>query len=185
MDIIEKVKRFVESECKSPSSKYSYEPFCFHFIPVVQYAEELSKEYSGAREVVLLSAWLHDIGSIVYGRDKHHSTGAKIAEEKLTEFGYKAEQIQLVKRCILNHRGSIKNTPLSIEEQILIEADTMSAFDNIAGLFKAAFVYENLDQGQAREAVREKLRNKWEQLRFDSSKEIIKPKYEAAMLLLS
>ena len=60
----------------------------------------------------------------------------------------------------------------------------MSAFDNLSGIFKAAFVYENLTQDEAKESVKKKLENKWKQLHFEKSKQIIRPKYEAAMLLL-
>ena len=132
----------------------------------------------------MLLAWLHDIGSIIYGREDHQITGAKIAEEKLKEHQYPAEKMELVKKCILNHRGSQQNGRNSIEEQIIAEADVMSNFDNIAGIFKAAFVYENKTQGEAKDSVRQKLERKWKQLHFVHSKEIIKPKYEAAMLLL-
>jgi uncharacterized protein len=184
MDIIEEIKNFVERECKKPTSKYGDEPFTFHFVPVVKYAEKMADEFGGDKEVVLIAAWLHDIGSIVYGRKDHHITGAKIAEEKLKELGYPAEKIELVKKCILNHRGSQNNSSENIEEQIVAEADAMSSFENIAGIFKAAFMYENLNQGEAKESVRKKLENKWKQLHFESSKKIIKPKYEAAMLLL-
>ncbi|MCK9379239.1 MAG: HD domain-containing protein [Candidatus Moranbacteria bacterium] len=134
--------------------------------------------------VSVLRSELHDIGSIVYGRQNHHITSAKIAQKKLSELGYPAEKIELVKKCILNHRGSQKNLRESIEEKILAEADALSNFENIAGIFKAAFVYENLDQGQAKESVRKKLENKYKQLHFDTSKKMIKPKYEAVMLLL-
>jgi hypothetical protein len=61
----------------------------------------------------------------------------------------------------------------------------LSAFNNISGIFKAAFVYEHRDQAEARDSVREKLKNKWVQLHFDDSRKLIKPKFEAAMLLLS
>ena len=84
----------------------------------------------------------------------------------------------------MNHRGSQQNERKTIEEQIVVEADVMSNFDNISGIFQAAFVYENKNQGEARESVRKKLENKYNQLRFEDSKKIIKPKYEAAMLLL-
>jgi len=184
MDIVSKIKNFVEGECKKPSSKYGYEPFPFHFVSVVNYAEKLADQLGGNKEIILISAWLHDIGSIVYGRHDHHITSAKIAEEKLIEFNYPSEKIELVKKCILNHRGSQQNYRESIEEQILAEADVLSNFENIAGIFKAAFIYENLDQGQAKESVKNKLENKYKQLHFDVSKEIIKPKYEAVMLLL-
>lgn len=184
MDIVDEIRTFVEKECKKSSSKYGYEPFLFHFIPVVQYAEELVDELGGDKEVVLLAAWLHDIGSIIYGRHDHHITSAKIAEDKLNEFGYPVEKIEMVKKCIQNHRGSQPCIRKSLEEKIIAEADALSAFESIAGLFKAAFIYENLDQGTAKESVRKKLENKWAQLIFDKSKEIIRPKYEAIMLLL-
>lgn len=184
MDIVDEVKAFVEEECKKPSSRYGYEPFLFHFIPMTEYAGKLADELGGDKEVVLIAAWLHDIGSIVHGRKDHHITGAKIAEEKLKELQYPAEKIELVKKCILNHRGSQQNGRDSIEEQIIAEADAISNFDNIAGIFKAAFLYEDQTQGEAKDSVRQKLERKWEQLHFENSKELIKPKFEAAMLLL-
>ncbi len=183
-DIIVRVKNFVEQQCKKPESSYGYEPFIFHFIPVVEYAEKLAEELDGNREIILIAAWLHDIGSIIHGRKDHHLTGAKIAGEKLLEFGYPKDRIEKVKKCILNHRGSMNNIQESIEEKIISDADAMSHFENISGLFKASFIYENLTQKEAQDSVREKLENKWKRLNFEKSKDIIRPKYEAAMLLL-
>ncbi|MEA2065234.1 MAG: HD domain-containing protein [Patescibacteria group bacterium] len=184
MDIINEIKHFVENECKKPSSKYGYEPFPFHFVPMVNYAKKLADELGGDKEIILIAAWLHDIGSIIYGREDHHITSAKVAEEKLKELQYPAEKIELIKKCIFNHRGSQQNGRNSIEEQIIAEVDVLSNFDNIAGIFKAAFVYEDKTQGEAKDSVRQKLERKWKQLHFENSKKIIKPKYEAAILLL-
>jgi uncharacterized protein len=184
MDIVKKVRNFVKEESQKPGSKYGYEPFVFHFGPTVKYAEELAKKLGADREVVVIAAWLHDIGSVMKGRKDHHLTGAKIAEAKLKEFGYPPEKIELVKKCILNHRGSQKRKPGSLEEKIVADADALSNFDNIPGIFKAAFIYENLNQGQAKKSARKKLQNKWEQLNFESSRDIIRPKYEAAMTIL-
>lgn len=185
MDILKAVRDFVEEECKKPTSKYGYEPFPFHFVPMVQYALDLADELGGDKEVIEISGWLHDIGSIVEGRENHHITSAQIAKEKLKELGYKDDKkIELIQKCILGHRGSLENNRETLEEKIIAEADVMSNFDNISGIFKAAFVYEGMDQGQAQEAVRKKLENKYNQLHFKKSKELIKPKYEATMLLL-
>ncbi|MCR4322648.1 MAG: HD domain-containing protein [Candidatus Azambacteria bacterium] len=184
MNIVQGIKNFVESECKKPTSKYGYEPFPFHFAHVAIYAEKLADTVGGDKEVILIAAWMHDIGSIIYGREDHHITGADIAEKKLRELGYPEEKIALVKKCILNHRGSQQNSRESIEEQIVAEADVLSNFENIAGIFKAAFMYEGLDQGEAKDSVRKKLENKWSQLHFEESRHIIKPKFEAAMVLL-
>jgi len=184
MNIIEEVRNFVENECKKPTSKYGYEPFPHHFVPTVKYAEKLAERIPCDKEIVIIAAWLHDIGSIMRGRNDHHVTGAKIAEEKLKELGYPEDRIKQVVKCIFNHRGSIGKDTESVEEQILIEADTMSAFDNISGIFKAAFIYEDLNQGEAKEAARAKLQNKWNQLKSNHSKEIIRERYEAAMIIL-
>jgi len=183
MDFVNEIKKFVENECKKPTSKYGYEPFVYHFDPAVKYAEKLCNKLGGDKEVILIATWMHDIGSIIHGRKNHHITGAKIAEKKLKEIGYPDEKIEIVKRCILNHRGSNNFDTESIEEQIVAEADAMSNFNNISGIFKAAFVYENLGQEEAKNAVKEKLDNKWKQLKFKESKEIIKPLYQAVLTL--
>lgn len=182
--IEEKIREFVEKECRKPESKYGYEPFLFHFIPVVKYAQELAVELGADREVVSLAAWLHDIGSLIHGRENHHLTGAEIAERKLRELKYPEEKILLVKKCILNHRGSQNNSAETLEEKIVSDADALSNFDNISGIFKAAFIYENLNQEEAKNSTRKKLKNKWDRLYFENSKNIIRPKYEAAMILL-
>jgi uncharacterized protein len=184
MDVVEEIKLFVENECKKPSSKYGYEPFPFHIVPMVNYANKLSDELGGDKEIILIAAWLHDIGSIIYGRENHHITSAEIAEKKLNELNYPKERIELIKKCILNHRGSEQNERHSIEEQIIAEADVLSNFDNISGVFMAALVYEKKGQMEAKISVREKLKRKWKQLHFEDSKRIIRPKFEAAMLLL-
>ncbi len=184
-DITMIIKDYVESECKKPTSKYGYEPFPAHFVPMVKYAQILAQQLWGDTEIITIAGRLHDIGSIIYGRENHHITGAEIAETKLKELKYPQEKIELIKKCILNHRGSIQNERWSIEEQIIAEADVISNFDNVSWIFKAALVYEHLGQEEAKESVRKKLENKWNQLHFENSKEIIKPKYDAAMLLFS
>lgn len=185
MNIIENIKKFVENECKKPTSKYWFEPFYNHFEPVVNYALELQSEFWWDKEVIEISAWLHDIWSIIYWREDHHITWAKIAEEKLIELKYEPEKIDLVKKCILNHRWSQDNIRESIEEKILAEADILSNFDNLPWIFMAAFIYENKNQSEARESALKKLKNKRNQLHFEKSRKIIRPKYEAALLLLN
>ncbi len=59
----------------------------------------------------------------------------------------------------------------------------MSAFDSIDGLFEAALVCEKKNRFEARDSIRNKLKNKWGQLSLES-KRMIRDKYDAAMLLL-
>lgn len=184
-EIIEKVKKFVKKECEKPESNYG-EAFEHHFKPTVKYAKELAEELNADKEAVMIAAWLHDIGSIRHGRENHHETGAKIAEKKLRELEYPEEKKKLVERCIRNHRGSKEheNKREALEEKIVTEADALSSFDDIPGLFQAAFIHEDLNREEARESIKNKLQRKWNQLHFEESREIVRPKYEAAMELL-
>jgi uncharacterized protein len=184
MKITDEIKIFVEKECRKPTSKYGYEPFDNHFKIVVSYVESLNKEFGRDQEVLIIAAWLHDIGSIIVGRENHHETGVKIAEKKLKELKYPIDKIELVKKCILNHRGSQRRSRKNIEEKIIADADALANFDNISGIFKAALVYENKTQEEARKSVLEKLERKWNQLHFEESRKIIKPRYIAVKLLL-
>lgn len=183
-EIIEKVRSFVEEECGKQGSKYGKEPYEFHFVPMRNYAVGLAEKLGADGEVVELAAWLHDVGSIVNGREDHHVTGAKIAGKKLVELDYPLSRIEQIKYCIVNHRSSQNNNRETLEAQIISDADALSNFDNIGGIFKAAFVYEGQTQGQANASTRAKLQRKWEQLYFPESRELIKPKYDVAMLLL-
>lgn len=183
INVVEEIRKFVEEECKKPGSKYGFEPYETHFIPVVENARNLAEKLGADKEVVLIAAWMHDIGSIIYGRKNHHVTGAEIAEKQLKKLEYPEEKIALVKKCILNHRGSVRSARATVEEQIIADADGMSAFDRIEGLFRAALVNEGLGQIDSREAVRQKLINSFEKL-SPLSQELIRNKYVAAMLLL-
>jgi len=181
--IVEQVRKFVKEECKKPTANYPT-AYKYHFVQMHRYAKKLAEKLNADAEVVEIAAWLHDIGSVIYQRKDHHLTGAEIAEKKLRELNYPEEKIKLVKKCILNHRGSMNNHRESIEEQIIAEADAISAFDFVEGLFSAAFVTEKLSREEARKSVRTKLQNKWNQLKFPESRELIKPRYDAFMLLL-
>lgn len=184
MNIVNKIKEFVVLECKKPSSKYGDGPLEFHFIPMVKHAKLLAKKLGADVEVVEIAAWLHDIGSIKYGRKDHHITSAKIADKLLQKNNYPSDRIELVKKCILNHRGSVNNKKESIEEKIIADADGVSNFDMIFGLFQAAYQYEGLSQGEGKISVREKLKRKYKNLCFKESRKLVQEKYKAAMLLI-
>jgi len=183
-NIIEKVREFVEEEHGRPSAKYGREIYEFHILPMVNCSLELAEKGGGDLEIVELSVLLHDIGSVIHGRENHHITGAEIAERKLRELGYSEDKIKKVKSCILSHRGSQPINGESLEAKIISDADAISCFDNLSGSFKATLVYEGLTQGEAKVSVREKLQRKWSKLYLEESKKRVKPKYEAVMLLL-
>lgn len=180
--IVEQVREFVESECKKPTSHYGYNA-CIHLRDVNGYAKILANELGANLEIVELASWLHDIGSIICGRENHHITGAEIAEKKLKELGYDSKKIELVKQCILSHRGSQKIKRESVEAQILADADGMSHFKDVFRLYMVATKYENLSHEEAMKSVLGKLNRTYAKLSPEARK-IIEKKYLAALELL-
>ena len=84
--IIEQVREFVKKECEKPEAHYKG-AFDKHFVNVVRNARELSKQQNVDEEIVEISAWLHDIGSIVGRYEDHHIASAEIADEFLKSLG--------------------------------------------------------------------------------------------------
>lgn len=181
--IVEEIKKFVEEECKKPTSNYQG-AWDAHIIPVANYSKILAEKLNADVEIVELAALLHDIGSIIYGRENHHITSCEIAEKKLRELGLDPVRIEKIKHCIFAHRGSTNIKKETKEAEIIAEADGMSHFDSLSGLFKSAFIEERLGAEEGNEYVKEKLQRSWNKL-SEASKQIIQPKYEAAMLLLN
>lgn len=182
-EIIEKARKFIENECRKESSKYGFEPYEFHFVKMHARAKEMAEQLGADVESVRIAAWLHDVGSIIYGRENHHITGAKIAGEKLKEWGYAEDKIEAVKKCILNHRGSTPGKKESAEEIIIADADAMSNFDNIGGIFKAAFM-EGKNQIEAVEYALDKLVKCYNKLSLNG-KNILQDKYDAVVKTFS
>lgn len=182
--LIEKARKFVESECKKPTNKYGYGPYVEHFVPMVKHSKKLCRLLGGDTEIVMPAAWLHDIGSIIYDRKNHHKTSANIAEKFLADNNYDKEKTKLVLKCILHHRQSTNFTRNSLEEKIIADADAICNFDMISSLFFVAFSIEKLSQVDGLKSVKNKLQNKWKRLHFNESRDLVRPKFKAAMMLL-
>lgn len=184
-NIVEEVRKFVKGECEKPNARYPT-AYNFHFKSMHNIAKKMAMDFGADVEVVEIATWLHDIGSVMEGRENHHITGAKIAENKLRELGYPEDKIKQVKECILNHRGSkeSQNKRLSIEAKIISEADALDSFNDVSKQFLITLVHEKLNLEDAKKSVINKLRNKWDQLEFDYSKKLVKPKFDAVMLLV-
>ncbi|MBN2052518.1 HD domain-containing protein [Candidatus Woesearchaeota archaeon] len=183
-NFIVRIKAHVEEACASQKgSSFGDSDFSHHIVPVVKYAKELAKLTGADEEIVEISAWLHDIGRLKGDPEIHEKIGAEYAEKYLKELGCPAEKIAKIKYCILMHRGSSQGKRETLEAQCVASADAMAHFDFINGLFFVALVVKKKDLDSAKEWVKSKLQRSWNKLMPEAQK-IIKPKYEAAMMLL-
>lgn len=184
-NIIKFLQKEIKNRASSPNNKFGLGVY-YHIQAVAKNAEILANRYNADVEVVVIAAWLHDIASITdYNLyEEHHIHGAKIAEEILKKFEYNTGKIELIKACIINHRGSINNKRLTKEEQCVADADAISHFDSIPSLLYLAYVNKNMNIDEGKDFVRNKLKRSYNKL-SDESKKFYLEKYQNVMEILN
>lgn len=183
-DILEYLEKEVYRRCQQPTNKFGMSGY-YHIVSVVKNATLLAGKLGADSEIVQIAAWLHDIASITDAalHEEHHKYGSDIAYNILINLKYDIERIKIVQKCILNHRGSYLSKKESIEEICVADADAISHFDNVAGLFYLAYVTMGLDMEQGVEFVKSKLYRSYEKLSKES-KIIYKEKVNGVLGIL-
>jgi uncharacterized protein len=183
--MIVNIKEDIKRRCESPSNFFgvgSYE----HIESVAKNAVELAKLYKADAEICEIAGWLHDIASITDYKlyENHHIHGANMAEEILKSYNYPEDKIELVKLCILNHRGSVLKEKTTKEEICVADADAISHFDTLPSLFFLAFVQRKLNIDDGVEFVRNKLQRSYSKM-SQESKDYYKAKKDLIESILS
>ena len=178
-EIIERSNKFEEA---TKGTKDEYNIYKEHIQYVYKYVLLLSKNKKVDSEVLELSALLHDVGmtDIELDRSKHNEYGAIIAEQLLKNNGYSEDKVQFVKMCILNHSSKRAKYRTTEEEQILVDADGLSHFDSLPGLYSLAHNVMNLNDNDAIKFIKEKLTKDYNEL-SENVKCLIEDKYRKVM----
>ncbi|MFA6428084.1 MAG: HD domain-containing protein [Candidatus Buchananbacteria bacterium] len=139
--VFQKIIKDSKQEVKRLANENGWSWFYnMHQKEVIKYAEKLLNKYKKAdKEIVLISCWLHDIAhyyakdgkGILKVKKSHHINGAKIAEQLLKKYNLDKEEISKVKNCILKHRNCQPYLAETLEEKIVVAADTLSHFGSI------------------------------------------------------
>lgn len=98
-----------------------------HIYRVTAYARDIAEHTPCDREVVMISALLHDIGRPAQDRDEtldHADVGARMAYAFLLPLTDEAFAIR-VRDCIRTHRFRAGDQPATVEAQILYDADKL------------------------------------------------------------
>ena len=184
-ELIGTVSKIVEEQCKSKDNIFGYSGWTCHIVSVVKYAKILAKEIGADEEMVELAALLHDYASV---KDKnmyeeHHIYGAIEAERILKELDYPQEKIEIIKDCILCHRGSIRKEQKTKEAICVASADAMAHIDQVPSLLHLVYHNRKMDVKEGAEWVNRKIERSWNKL-CPEAKEIMKKKYESAKVVL-
>lgn len=93
-----------------------------------------------------------------------------MAEEILKSYNYPSDKIELIKLCILNHRGSVLKEKTTKEEICVSDADAISHYDTLPSLFYLAFVQRKLNIDDGLEFVKSKLERSYNKMSQESKK---------------
>ncbi len=178
-EIMERSDRFEE---QTKDTKDEYNIYREHIQYVYKYVVLLSKDKNVDKEVLELSALLHDISmtDMTLDRSRHNEFGADIAERLLRENDYPEDKVQLVKKCILNHSKKRSEYRTTEEEQILVDADGLSHFDAISKLYSLPRMVMGLNEQDSVRFVQDKLTGDYNEL-SDDLKYLVKDKYDMVM----
>lgn len=184
-DILRFLQQDVKEKCNSPNN--FFDPDIYHHIKaVVKNSVLLAERYGGDVEIVTIAAWLHDYASITDYKfyEEHHIHGAAMADAILQNMNYPADKIALVKKCILNHRGSITSSKNTIEEICVADADAISHFDSVPSLLYLAYVKRGCSVIDGIDFVSNKLKRSFNKLSAER-KDFYQVKYNTVLRLLS
>lgn len=183
--VISDVYNEVKKRCMNPSNAYGIGAWDHHILLVYKIATRNYASYGADRDIVALAALLHDIASVTNKEftEEHHIIGASIAEEILSKYNLQREQIELIKKCILNHRGSRLVEKTTPEEVCVADADAMAHFYSVPSLLRMVYVEKQMSIDEGADFVLNKLERSYNKL-SEAGKELIENERKAAKILL-
>jgi len=185
MTIENKIYLEIKKRCESSSNAYGIGAWDHHIKIVYELAKKYASEYGANQEIVSLAALLHDIASVtdISYTEEHHVIGAKIAEDLLLKENYSLEKIKLIKKCILNHRGSKLASKNSSEEVCIADCDAMAHFYSIPSLLSMFYREKHLSIDEGSKYVMDKLERSYNKM-SEKGKQLVKIQYQSAQCIL-
>lgn len=181
----EKMYSIVKSRCEQPTNAYGIGAWDHHIKIVYELAKQYADDYDAEQEIVAIAALLHDIASVtnVDFTEEHHIIGAEIAEEMLLRENYPKEKIDLIKKCILNHRGSRLVDKTSQEEICIADCDAMAHFYSIPSLLSMVYREKGLSIDEGSKFVMDKLDRSYNKMSA-KGKVLVRKQYDSAKNIL-
>ena len=185
MTIEEKMYSEVKNRCEQATNTYGIGAWDHHIKIVYEIAKKYANEYGADLEIVAIAALLHDVASVtdVKFTEEHHIIGADIAEQLLHAENYPIERIDLIKKCILNHRGSRLVDKTTPEEICIADSDAMAHFYSIPSLLSMVYREKGMSIDDGSKFVMDKLDRSYNKM-SDKGKMLVKAQYEAAQKIL-
>lgn len=179
------IKDYVYNQCNQSYNVFGPAFFDQHLLVVAEYGKKLADYFGANREVVELSAYLHDISVIddFNTIQNHHLLSAEIAGKILNQYNYPSKLIEKVEQCIRSHSAPVQIDAGSVEEISLSNADAISQITNQPYWFFYAFNIRKYDFNQGREWLLKRVEKNWNGL-IKPAKELVEIEYDEAIKFL-
>lgn len=182
-ELIKAVEKYAHDNLPYPKTAYGV-----HIEAVRKYSLELASELKADKDVVEVSALLHDTGVTIDVKN-HHVESAKIATKLLGDYGCDKKFIEHVADCILSHRSSRKEKAKTIEAQIIKDADSLAYLDVHAGMWLTmpyfTWTQSKSDFEEGIRQTRTKIQRMYDKIETKEGKKLAKPNYDELMRMLS
>lgn len=114
---------FIETQILPQYANFDSAHNLVHVTRVIRRAMELARQTGADMDMVYTIAAYHDLG-MAGPRAVHHITGGKIlATDARLKRWFSAEQINIMKEAVEDHRASASRAPRSLYGKIVAEAD--------------------------------------------------------------
>ncbi len=184
--IIDIVAERVRAACRQADNKLSSAFYQEHILVVVDYCDRLSDGLHADREILLLSALLHDISAIqdLETLPDHAARSSRVAESMLRDLDYSRDRAARIKRAVLRHSTPLDLGAGSIEEVILSNADALSQIANPSYWLYFAFRIKGMSFEDGTRWYSRRIAANWARMILPA-RDLVADRYEQVRTLMS
>ncbi len=174
------IRELIKLECNKTQNVFGSAFFDQHILIVKEYACRLAELLGADREIVEISAYLHDISAVrdISTINRHSDLGAEIAESILMEKSYDPYNIKLIKQVIKSHSKPIKIGEGNLEEVCISNADAVSQIVNPSYWLYFAFSIRKLSYAEGISWYNGRVEENYDGL-IDIARNMIRDKYSS------
>ena len=135
------VRQFIEEHdpiATKLARRFPFRRLADHCARTRRWAQRIQEREGGDREIVEIAALFHDVGKCVDNTPAGHArAGAEICERYLDSRGFDPAKRARVAHIVRHHVHSMQDVPLSLEAQIVRDADLLDEVGALTVLWDA------------------------------------------------
>ena len=166
-----KIRRQIERYVKS--LKWTPKDFYWkHALLVKKFSLMIQRRVGGDKDVVEISALMHDVGKAKLLTPGHEKISAKLTEQFLKKIEFNQDKIQKIVNCIKYENFK------TIESKILCSADSLSLIMDVSG--GREWFFKNILKNKKEQILKE-LEKSYSEIRIDFARRFIRERYKSLL----